>query len=307
MQIQNKYEHTLTWLNKLIWPSEQFVDFSSKIFYVFKPYPNGLKNNQIKQWAQLQSKSLSPFLHGDNYQYLSKSGLHLWISQKNLTGIPETALQTTLSDGSHIVTGNKYMYQQTWHKGLLISCSTIELVNIEKESNTIPLQIEKGAPWAVPRKIDNQLKQPSTWLGLTLFLAVCASLWIGVGLLTSYLQQSSAEDKINQLESTLGKQLAKQSQLQNMQQGLLMLRNWQGEFAFLPEIFAQVAEKVNLQGSWKARSISWQNRVINIELYAENIDIAELVLNLENVENLSKINIRPHVSSNTWILEASVK
>lgn len=306
-QIQKQYDQSLTWLNQLIWPSEQEIDPCTKAFYVFKAYPKELKNNQMQAWAKLQRHSLSPFVAGEVYQYLSKAGLHLWISQGKFSGIPETAIQTVLPDGNYTLAGSTHLYQQSWQNGLLVSCFTIENKSAEGTEPTLPLKIEKRSPWGVPRKIDEKLKLPSTWLGLTLFLSLCVSFWFGTAYLTATIQQSSAETHISQLESSLGEKLAMQNQLQNKQQGLSLLQNWQQEFAFLPETFAQVAKKLSLEGTWKANSVSWQNRTISIELMAEDLDIAKLVNNLESLEDLSKINIRPHASENTWILEASVK
>jgi hypothetical protein len=105
----------------------------------------------------------------------------------------------------------------------------------------------------------------------------------------------------------LGEKLARQSQLQNQQQGLLTLQNWHNEFGFLPETFAAVASKISLQGEWKANAITWQNGILTLEISSTTLDIAMLVSELEQSESLSKINIRPHANANTWTLEASVK
>jgi hypothetical protein len=124
---------------------------------------------------------------------------------------------------------------------------------------------------------------------------------------TLNVQRHNAEQNITALQESLGEKLAEQAKLQNQQQNLLTLQNWHREFGFLPESFAAIVEKISLQGDWKANSVSWQNRLLTLELTAQNIDIAKLVAELESVPRLAQINIRPHLAENTWVIEASVK
>jgi hypothetical protein len=307
MQTQKKIDHVLTQIDHFFWPNNGAIDVNAKIFFVFKPYPKHLKRNQIEQWALLQSKSLSPFTSGDNFQYLSKAGLHLWICQADINGIPETAMQTPLSNGSYLIEGEKHLYQQTWSDGLLINCLIMEKTHQQQTSSVSPLILNQGAPWAVTRKIDRHLKTPTTWLAVCSFLFLCGIIWHTVGFLTLNIQHQYAEQSANDLQQQLGEQLTRQERIQNQQKSLNTLQSWQNEFGFLPETFAAIVEKLNQLGTWQANSIAWQSRSLVIELVAKKLDIAALVAELEEVNSLAKVNIRPHISNDTWILEATLK
>jgi hypothetical protein len=307
LQTQKQFEAGLTLIERFIWPVDQAIDSETKSFFVFKAYPKELKRKQIEQWALLQTKSLSPFVGGHYYQFLSKAGLHLWFSQQPFHGLPETAMQANQSNSIQQVSSIKYNYQQTWHEGLLVSCFAQERADVDNQLAAFPLEINKRAPWAVTRKIDKQLRKPSTWLGLTLFVFLCVLVWQTTAYFSLKIQNYNAQQRTTELQDSLGEQLSIQSQLQKQQQGLLSLQNWHREFAFLPETLAKVAEKINLQGEWQANTITWQNRTLVIELISKKLDIAILVTELEGADTLSNINIRPHVSDNTWVLEASIK
>jgi hypothetical protein len=307
MQTQKKIDHILTQIDHFFWPSTETIDVNTKVFFVFKPYPKHLKRNQIEQWAILQCKSLSPFTTGDHYQYLSKAGLHLWISQTDIHGKPETALQASLSNGSHMVAGKKHLYQQTWSDGFLINCLILDKSLQQQTDFVLPLVINQVAPWAVTRKIDRQLKTPSTWLAFSLFVLLCGAVWHTAGFLTLNMQYQHAEQSANDLQQELGEQLARQDLIQRQQKSLTSLQTWQSEFGFLPETFAAIVEKLNQLGTWQGNSIVWQSRTLVIELVAKELDIAALVAELEEVDSLAKVNIRPHISNDTWILEATLK
>ena len=304
--IQQQFEQGLNAVNRFIWPAAEVIDRESKCFFVFKAYPKLLKREQIAEWSQLQSKTLSPFVAGQHYQHLSKAGLHLWFTQEKFVDIPETAAQQPLADGMFTVAGAVHAYKQTWKDGLLISCIASSSLN-QENSPPQPLAVNQHRPWALTRKLDQQLKKPSTWLGLTLFASIAALLWFSTAYLTLTLQQISAVKQIDNLQDSLGEKLAQQVQLQGQQQDILMLRNWHNEYGLLPETFALVADKINLYGQWKANSINWQDRILVVELVASNLNIAALVTELEQVEKLAEITIRPNVNANTWTLEVSLK
>jgi len=304
LQSQQYLDQALSAVDHFLWPTSNNIDTQTKTFFVYKAYPKQIKRSQIKQWAKLQSHSLSPFTSGQHYQFLSATGLHLWFSQDTFSGIPETAMQVSLKDGTYVVQGSQYFYQQTWRDGALIHCITL---SSHSDKTAIPLETNQRHPWAVPRKIDKQLKLPATWLSLSAFIGLCATVWFVAAYITLSVQRHNAEQNIAALQDSLGAKLAEQAKLQNQQQNLLTLQNWHKEFGFLPESFTAIAEKISLQGPWKANSISWQNRLVSLELTAQNIDIAKLVAELESVPRLAQINIRPHLAENTWVIEASAK
>jgi hypothetical protein len=307
MQTQKQFENMLTVIDQFIWPAEKVIDTNTKSFFVFKAYPKQLKRKQIAQWSSLQCTALSPFIGAQHYQYLSKAGLHLWICQDKFHGVPETAMQNALPDGSHRVASASHHYQQTWRDGLLVGCFTVDSAEVPDSDAALPLHINKRTPWAVTRKIDQQLKKPSTWVAITLFISLCGGIWQLSGYLTLCMQHANATQQIAELQEVLGEKLATQSQLQNQQRDLSVLQNWHAKFGFLPETFAGVASKINLQGEWQANNIAWQNRTLTLEVSSKKLDIATLVTKLEQAASLSNINIRPHLNDNTWLLEVSVK
>jgi hypothetical protein len=306
MLIQKQRDYWLNAVDRFIWKSEQSVDTLSNYFFVFKAFPKDLKGKQRVQWAELQAQTLSPFSNSSQYNYLSDVGLHLWVNQGSAKGVPETAIQQSLPDGEHHIQGEEHQYKQTWLDGLMHKCFTIS-ENISSQQKKFDLKISRHSPWAVKRKIDQHLLQPATWVGLCAFVFTCALVWLGAASLTLHLQESNAEQQINQLEISLGQQLAEQSRFQHKQQTLLLLKNWHNEHGFLPESLGAVAAKLNLQGEWKANTISWQNHTLAIELLATNLDIAALIGELENIDMLEQVNIRPHAANDTWILEAKLK
>lgn len=301
--MQTFIEQSLALVDRLIWPSQQQRDETSSSFYVFKVYPKSLKTKEIKQWADLQVSSLSPFSKGDHYHYLSKKGLHLWVTANKFNGIPETAYQGALEDGEHIVIGKQDNYRQVWKDGCMYYCSPA----LKETSNHQSLPISFNQPWAVTRNIDKKLKQPSVWLGLCFFALLCSLLWWAIGYTTIGLQEKNAEQEASRLAETLGEKLDLQNTLRNNTQLLAGLNNWHQYYDFLPETFALIAEKLNKEGKWRANSLIWQNRTMEIELLSKDLDITSLVSELEKISSLQQVSIRPHDASDTWILEAKTK
>lgn len=298
------------WLNaadRFIWQSEQSVDSASNYFYVFKTFPKELKGKQRVQWAELQAQTLSPFSNCTKYAYLSDAGLHLWISQDQVEGLPETACQQSLNDGEHLVRGGSQLYKQTWQNGIMLKCFAVSSQSIQLQDEKSSIEINKDSSWAVRRKIDQWLQRPSTWIGITAFVSCCALVWLGAASLTLHVQGAAAGNQISQLETTLGEKLAEQSKFQQTQQTLSLLQSWHNEYGFLPESLGEVAAILSLQGQWKANVIAWQSHHLEIELLAKNIDIAALVGELENIDKLELVNIRPHAANDTWVLEADIK
>ena len=307
MFIRKQIDYLLSAADRFIWQSERSVDTLSGYFFVFKAFPKDLKSKQRVQWAELQAQTLSPFTNGVEYSYLSDAGLHLWISQGQTKGIPETASQQALPDGDHHVQGELQKYIQTWENGIMLKCLAISESSAKQVETENWLKVSRYSAWAVRRKIDEKLQQPAMWLGLGAFATLSALIWLGVASLTLQLQESNGQKEVNLLETSLGEQLAEQSRLQNAQQTLALLQNWQKEHGFLPESFGSIASQLNLYGEWKANSISWQNQTLEIELQATNIDIAALIGELEKIDMIKQVNIRPHAASDTWILEANIK
>jgi hypothetical protein len=307
MFVRKQIDNWLSAADRFIWQSEQSVDYVSNYFYVFKIFPKELKGKQRIQWAELQQQTLSPFSNCTRYAYLSDAGLHLWISQAQEAGIPETAAQQSLGDGEYLVRGENQQYKQNWQNGIMLKCFAVSSESTQSHDEKSSIHIIKHSSWAVRRKIDEWLQRPSAWIGITAFVSCCALVWLGAASITLHLQGAAAENQIDQLESTLGEKLAEQSKLQQTQQTLSLLKIWHNEYGFLPESLGEVAAILSLQGQWKANVIAWQSKHLEIELLAENIDIAALVSELESIDKLEQVNIRPHAANDTWILEADLK
>lgn len=304
--LPSQFDRLLSFVNRFIWPSDQNIDVSSSAFYVFKAFPNNLKKSEIKQWAELQAKTLSPFVNGDSYQYISRVGLHLWVSKDALSGIPESAAQSKFDDGEHQVQGKYQQYQQRWKNGYMMSCVLAKASDQTAETlNQLTLDATK--PWAIERKIDAQLKKPSVWLAIWMFVGLCSLSWGISGYASVTMQSAWAEQKSSALSDSLGDKLAKQINLRNNQQILSNLQLWHQQQGFFPETFAAIAEKLSSQGIWRVSTVTWQNKIVEIEFVFKNVDITSLIGDLEKVSLLQKVNIRPHNAENTWILEAQLK
>ncbi len=305
-QIKQQFERYLTLINQWIWPADHKTDRTSMTFFVFKPFPKNLKNTEIKKWASLQSQTLSPFSQGDRYTYLSKKGLHAWFSPQPLSGIPETAAQTSLPEGQHTIASDTYIYQQQWKDGCLIDCIA-NSVNGDKDQLTNKQNIVLSTPWAMERKLDKELKKPASWLTITLFLFFCGLCWVGAGYLTIKIQQYNVEQQNTLLADDLGEKLAKQTQLRDQQMSLSTLHTWQQEQGFFPESFGIIVNVLNEQGVWKVNQVTWQNKNVELEFVSADVDITSLIGKLEKLNALAQVNIRPHNAQNTWVLEAKIK
>jgi hypothetical protein len=295
----------LSAINDLVWPSCQSIDAETATFYLFKPFPTGLKRQEVEKWAELQSRTLSPFTKGDAFSYLSRQGLHLWITAGQFCGVPETANQSPLSDGQHYIKGQHQSYLQQWSSEIMLSCEPAE-INAD-EASPQPSAINTSKPWALPREIDKRLQNPTSWLVVCGFVSLCAITWAASGYMTLSLQEYYSQQQSVTLSQEIGPKLAQQQALNNNILTLNGLKNWHTEFGFFPESFAAISEKLSHQGSWRANSILWQERRLELEFVANEIDLTTLVGELESVNILSQVNIRPHNAKDTWILEAQLK
>ena len=300
MLLTHPRERLLHWLDlvdQTIWPVRYTADSTSTCFFTYKPFPGDLTRHQAQSWAALQCKALSPFESGDHYYYLSTQGLHLWITRETFSGLPETAVQSRLSDGKHRVRGENFHYLQTWQHGVMTACVTTSAAG---DSPSIDLD----QPWAVKRRLDTAAKSATTWMLLVGIVFICALSWTGAGLLTLFGQQIVTEHATNELNVVIGDTLDKRTQFKRQQATLALLGDWRTEEGHLPESMGRVAERINPLGAWAAKEISWQDRQLLLELDVGNIDIAQLVQELESVDGLSSISIRPHGGAGTWLLEA---
>ena len=297
-------DSSLNWLDQIIWPVNHQADTNTPCFYVFKAFPANLKSSEIKQWIELQIHSLSPFVNGSHFKFVSRVGVHLWFSASPFKGVPETALQSQHPDGNYLVKGEQLCYQQTWKNGVLVSC--VPAAQRSSEQADIMLN-SSDSPWAVPRKLDDELRSPLTWTILSVALLSLVLVWSGVGYGITKWQTASAESEISEVSERLGPLLAQQTSLRQNTSTFNAIVNWQTEHGFIPESLATVMESLADFGTWKPRLVTWQNKTLGIEFTASDVDIASLVQILESKDNINQVTIRPHNAQDTWVLEAEFK
>ncbi|WP_102798347.1 hypothetical protein [Bowmanella denitrificans] len=291
----------ITGLERWLWPSRRQGDCNVKTLFIYKEVPKQLKSHEVDAWVALQIKTQCPFVNGYHFSYMSAQGLHLWFSATAFNGPPETAMQSPLSDGSHLVKGATFYYAQHWVKGNMISCEIVS------EGNSGAVLLDDQQPWAMESKIRRSLTTPLGWFWCFSALLLCILTWYGVGMLTLALQEKSLQAETQTLSDQVGDKLQKQSQLQSQQLQVDFIENWLLQYGQLPESLGMVADKVNQQGAWQVRQINWQNATLELELSAENLDIASLVSEIETLPFMQRVSIRPFTAGGAWIIEAKSK
>lgn len=288
-------------IEQLVWKHTTDVDSKSEAFYVYRAYPSSIKSAQLNDWIALQKRSLSPFKAGDVYIYASAKGIALWATPGVFSGIPETAMQSALGDGIHLVRGAHLTYRQVWRDGVMT-----EMTCTDADSADTQLSSLKGSPWAKVRQIDRVISSPLSWFCAAAAI-FCLSLFATTGSWLGITQQlSNYEATISELESTLGDKLALQTRYQQYEQLLSGVNQWQYQAGQLPETLASVIGPVLSQTQWAANVIAWQDNELTVELASQDLDIAALVQALESRTEFSNVSIRPHTTPNTWNLEVTV-
>ena len=220
-----------------------------------------------------------------------------------MNGVPETALQEECPDGSYWVKGARFCYQQTWKDGVLVSC--INAANTPKLAQSEITLTSNDTPWAVPRRLDSEIKSPLTWSLISLSLLSLVLIWSAIGFGVAQWQKVSTEQEIERISDRLGPILAEQNTLRQTSSTTHTINQWQIEQGFLPESFASVVNSLASFGSWTPKLITWQNKTLGLEFTAKDIDIANLVQVLEAKDSIEQVTIRPHNAPDTWILEAA--
>ncbi len=293
-------EPSLNKLEAILWQDEYNVDIESETYYVFKTFPASLKSKQRADWAKVQARVLNPFVGGDVYYFITSEGVAIWTTPGHFKGVPETAAQQSLSDGTHLVKGEHYCYQQDWIAGNMVACQVL----IDPPSqNSISLQPEGYQYWARHRKIDLWLKEAWSWGLICTFLFGIALCWQGGSFVSLTIQGHQLDSQINELESRVGERLDEQAKLRNNQQFVSGVRGWQSETGYLPQTLAGVLLELNSSENWSVNLLEWQLRALKLELQMADLDITDLVTKLEQNPLFEKVAIRPHARKNTWVLE----
>lgn len=291
------------YLEGFFWPDGISCDVDSRPYYVFRRYPTSLKPNQIDDWINIQVRTQSPYINAKYYTFKSVSGVAIWFYTTPLNGLPETALQTQLQDGTHVVKGQAHIYRQVWKAGEMLNCFILD----EAEQNSSAIEIPTGNSWAKPNKLTALIKSPifSAQLAGVCLAVVC--LWTAVGHVSLSFQQKSLNNEIEMKQAELGENLAKKERYDTNIALTQSLERWHEEFGFLPQVISVVISSVLETNEWSAREVLWQNRKLNIELSAPDLNITELVTTLENLELFSQVSIRPNSTAQSWNLELEVK
>ena len=283
-----------------LWPKKSEIDEDSHCFFIFKTYPGNLSNKQKKDWAELQATALSPFASGDFYYHLSGTGLHLWVSQSKLKGIPETALQVALDDGEYLLAGKHHLYRQVWENGIM------------KESVILPdgtdlklpkRVIDNSAAWAVRGQLKESLKSVKFWVSIASCWFFASLLWTLVGSVTVFTQNNVALSQINKLDPLVSDFLIQQTELENHNNTVNLINIWQSESGYLPESIGIVAERINAFGNWQLKEIVWQETQLSLQIDTRDIDIAALVTDLESLSSVKSVGIKPYGNSGDFSLE----
>jgi hypothetical protein len=190
----------------------------------------------------------------------------------------------------------------------MIDCvaSPLSLSPKEKVNNALPIEISEHSGWASSNKLDEEIRSAHFWLASLLLLFFFVSVWLGAGLLTTVFQLSAIEKKNAQLSDVMSDRLAQEANIKDLSNVITTINNWQSEDGYLPHTFTNIATQLSQLGDWTPNVIRWQSKTLELEFVSSSIDLAALITQLEKQPQFSAVNIRPHVSENTWLLEVEI-
>lgn len=283
-----------------LWPQSNEIDASSHCFFICKPYPGNLSTKQKKDWAELQATALSPFASGDFYYFLTTTGLHLWVSQSELNGVPETALQVALDDGEYLVAGKHHLYHQVWGDGIMKECV---ILPDDTDSELPKTVIDTSAAWAVRGQLKERLTSGKFWIAIASCLFFVLLLWTLVGAVTVFTQNNFALSQINKLDPLVSDLLTQQTELANHNKTINLINSWQSENGYLPESLGIIADRINAFGKWQLKEIVWQEKQLSLQIDTRDIDIAALITDLESLSSVKSVGIKPYGNTGDFLLE----
>lgn len=298
-------DRVLDYIESVFWQEQTKTDNTTPIFYVYKAYPSSLNGKRLESWIKLQEKVLSPYKNGDCHSVNLKKGVALWMSNTSLVGIPETAKQQALPDGTFFVRGDTFMYRQEWKGGVMTACETLSLRSLNDDTILLSDRTSKNA-WAQSRHVDEFIKKPIFGFFVLAFLTFIFSVWLGTAYITQSLAVSNLNSEMHSLEASVGDTLATRDTFQKNALQIQQLTNWKNELADLPSILAVVVVEVEKQTPWVAGKIQWQNRALKITLFSNELEITSLVKNLEETGLFDSVAIRPQDKAGLWTLEVVV-
>ncbi|MBO1254144.1 hypothetical protein J3L16_00435 [Alteromonas sp. 5E99-2] len=298
------FTRILLFIDAAFWPNDHKADSSTYTFFQYKGFPAELKRSEVNHWAALQAKLLNPFKSSHSYFFISTHGVHIWFSKTEINGIPETALQNTLKDGTHLLKGEQFLYKQQWQDGVMTSCIVTPMEH--DSSSTAHIDIS-NLHWATRRKIDKVIASPFSWACVVAFLFSMVLTWVLISSVSYGVQRSSLENKINNASSALNSKLNQESQVRATIQALTALPAWRKEYGSFPEAYGIVASSLLKNGSFSPNNIRWQNAVFELEFQSDDMNLPDLVSSLESSDEVENVNVRPHNNENTWVLEVTLK
>lgn len=297
----------LLFIDTALWPNDHKADSSTYTFYQYKAFPSELKRSEIERWVTLQVKLLNPFQTSHYYTFVSSYGVHIWFSKTELNGIPETALQNKLKDGSHSVTSRQFSYKQIWQNGVMTSCVVLPNKPSNDDVNSKSTIDFLGTAWATQRKIDNVITSPFSWACAASFIFLMVVIWVSISHISYSVQNSQLENSVNKTSSALSDKLSQESQLRDSIKVLETLPVWRNEFSSFPEVYGLIANSLLTNGVFTPNNIRWQNKSFELEFQSDNINLPNLISSLESNSVVQSVNIRPHNDENTWIIEVTVR
>ncbi|MFC4700068.1 hypothetical protein ACFO4O_07875 [Glaciecola siphonariae] len=291
-------------IDRAVWPVQSEVDNETLTHYFYQRYPKNLSTDELKQWCQLQAEVLAPFPTSYHYMHRSAQGLHVWFSPSPLNGIPETAAQSAMSNGRHVVKGERYHYLQTWQDNILISCFELQHPSQQQTQDAVDIPTQHYG-WASERKLASHAKTPLFWAGVSSVLFVVTMLFIAGSALMTSSQTALLSAKSDELSELVGPKLNEQSTLTAYVNRVNHITGLQRENAFLPEAIAIAFTLLPSSQRITVQSILWQNNSLNLDIQGNAIDITSIIAEAENNEQILRANIRPQGNEDTWVLEVA--
>ena len=300
------FDRFLNYLEVTFWQDQHQPDNKTPAFYVYKPYPSSVSGKQLESWIKLQEKALSPYKNGSSFSIPLKKGVAIWTAKDAFDGIPETATQNALEDGTWYVKGKSLAYRQVWKNSVMHSCESIPVSGLPNDVISIN-DTSVSNSWAQTRKVDDFIKSPTFGFAIVGLLAGVLALWLLTAFVVQSIEINALDNKMSALEESLGNTLSAREEFQRNSRQVEQVRGWKDELGHLPPTFAKVVTVVQEQTKWVAGKIRWQSRTLTITLFSKELDITTLVKNLEDTGLFENVSIRPQDSANLWTLEVIVR
>lgn len=295
---KHAYGRLLEIIESIFWRDDKRLDAQTQAFYLFVPFPEQLKREEKTDWLALQAKLFSPFQSAHHYIYSSSKGAHLWFATAPFNGIPETAFGQRRTNGQHHIASKYWRYEQTWQDGILFDCLAYPT------DNTSDLYAwNKPEAWGVQKNAEKALKSPLVWTSIASLFFAFVLLFHIIGIGTIATQQLYVDGKIAKLNEAVGPKLILRDRLSLSSSAVIKQNEWHRAFSFVQIKLSKVLAIASALGDFVIGSLEWQEKTLSIEFKSENIDVTQLIDQLQMVNDIESVNLRPHNAAQTWVLE----